>query len=275
MTKLLTLCGVEFPLTQADSEPVRAGEVDRAATLAPRSGVRASAEDLKCAVSLLEQPLARAVRGLVEGRGEVLNFESSATPTSYLWGSRGSLPHDMDSGLAVERTTTSRLGTSALALQGDGSDYQGVTYAFPRAAEWTVLGWCNPNYDGYGHWVWCSDGRVYGDGVSAPGSAPNTWQVTVTATATLLKLTDSGGEWGVHDDVVFLPWLLPAEWVPAVYAFHSANPWPSLPYVLAEGAAVPGGRAEVLGEVGTVARTVGASPGTWRESFAFDLRCPP
>ena len=263
--ELLTLNGLSFPLTQANAEPVRAGDVERGSNLAVRGGVRASAWDMVCATGLLPQDEARALYALVQGEGHVLSFDSTTTASSYLWSSRGAVP---------STTVTPAVGSRVVGRNGGGAlrvleDKQVVWPGVCPSAEWTVLAWYHSNdEDAWGHSVWRSDGLTWVDGAGPfPGLAPRAY---VTGGGALV-LTHGGDLYQDWDEVVLLPYLVPDAWVAELYAFHVAHRWPGLPFLLAEGAAVPGGGSlEVQGRAGGVTREVGG-PGTWLESFDFTL----
>ncbi|MBM7117645.1 hypothetical protein [Archangium primigenium] len=266
---LLLLNGFEFPLTQANAEPVRAGALERGPGLGVRSGVRAAAWDLTCATGWLSQADARQVRGLVEGEGHVLAFDSTLTATSYLWSSRGAVPSTQVTP-AVGGRVPGRWGGGALRVR---EDYQVLWPGVCSGSEWTVLAWAHPSDTDTGYWehrTWRSDGAVWFNGVGPQFGYGQ--QAYVEGGALVLTAgTDTHQDW---DEVVLLPYFLSDAWVAQAYGFHQATRWPPLPYVLASGAAVPGGAAEVQGQAGGLQRVV-AGPGAWWESFDFTLNRSP
>jgi hypothetical protein len=261
---LLALNGIEFPLTQADAEPVRAGDLERASNLYVRSGVRAHAWDLQCATQLLPQADARLVRLLVEGEGHVLSFDSTATASAYLWTSRGAVPTPAVTPAVGYRVPGRNGGGALRVLEEQQVLYRGVC----TSLEWTVLAWVrssdSPTWE---HRVWRSDGLMWFDG-AGPLSGYGQAAFVQDSMLVLTHGADVHQDW---DEVVVVPYAVPDAWVPKWVAFHGARIWPALPFVLAEGAAVPGGAREVQGQMGKLERLM-VGPGAWAESFDFTLR---
>ncbi|WNG57380.1 hypothetical protein F0U59_23400 [Archangium gephyra] len=269
----LTLNGISFPCVTGNAVPVRAGELERSANLSVRSGVRALAWDLPCATGELSQAEARAVRGLVEGEGHSFSFADTTTATSFLWSSRGLVPWDTEG--AVSRATGGRWA-SRLRLLDDAS----AAWAFGVSSEWTVSLWYrDDNSPTWKHYTICSSGSVWVNGVVDANPTPpaeDFLSVDLGLDGTVRLRSVDGADSGLHDysEVLVLPYVVPDAWGPLLYAFSNTRPWPALPFLRAEGAAVPGGVAEVLGQVGTVERLVGG-PGVWVESFDFTLVAEP
>lgn len=271
MSDFLTLNGIDFPCTAADAVPVRAGEMERSANLSVRSAVWASAWDLPCATGLLAQAESRAVQGLVQGEGHTLSFADTTTPTSFLWSSRSLVPEDTAG--TVARATGGRWA-SRLRLLDDAL----VQWAFGLGTEWTVGLWYREDaLPTWTHYLLRSDGALWVNGArtSSPPKPPAAF-VQVLPDGSLVLCAVDGADAGYHDysEVLVLPYAVPDAWGPKLYAFTNARAWPPLPFLRAEGAAVPGGVREVQGSTGTVERTLGG-PGRWLESFDFTLFAEP
>ncbi|PTL79086.1 hypothetical protein [Vitiosangium sp. GDMCC 1.1324] len=241
---LLTINGVEVRCTASSWEPVRMGEVTRALNGRARntSTVR-KANYMFTTSAVLPLDYATALRGLIEGEGHVLSFEDTTSATSWLYTSRGAAP-DVISG---HSRVSGRHGSYALRLSDSAPTDTFWPLSFP--ASWTVLAWIrNPDIGTWVHRIGRSDGTEWENGnLGAPGeSVFESCRVDVGRlglTAHVLGTRD-------FDEVVALPFAIPDEWAPALYAFHSTRAFPSLPEVLTGGTRMPTGGLICIGLCG-------------------------
>lgn len=167
--------------------------------------------------------------GLIEGAGHVWSFDAD------LYSSRG-------------RGITQGGDVSSISLVGGGGQYDGYAAAADDAGTeayftvtqtntWTLVGWSDSVFVGsWHHFLLTSTGVNKVDGVTA-SDADDLFAVNYTPGRVQFH-TLTFGSFNV-DDLVYLPYEMPAAWVSQIYAFHSASPWSALPRVTASGTFAP------------------------------------
>lgn len=261
---LLTLHGVPVECEASDWESVTLGEVTRSFNGWPRDTGRVKKKDFRFTSGLYSLEVAEAVRGLVEGAGHSLSFEDA---TGYLYTSRELAP--LSATGAARSTTGAWHGSACLTLAA------GATLAWAVGVEGhedglgTLLAWVREGAGAWKHVVATArSGAVYTNGVR---TAPSGGYAHGRVRAGLLELGDLGAQ-GVAttwDDVVALPYTVPAAWVPRLYTWHAVRAWAPLPYVVAQGPRLPAAGLQVLGRAG--ASRVAPLLTTVGESFDFTL----
>lgn len=139
---------------------------------------------------------ARALRDLVMGLG-------------HHWGFDGTQYSDKGLGAWVGAYTiggTGKFGSDQLLVTGSGRT---LTLGAAYATRWTVAQWVyDPDEGDKVHRIQTSDGRKYTGGVATPSAS---WgQALVSGVYTVPY--DSGSGTGGCDDLVILPYALPATW---------------------------------------------------------------
>ena len=261
---LLTLNGVPVECEASEWESVTLGEVTRSFNGWPRDTGRVKKKDVRCTTGLLSLEAAEAVRGLVEGAGHVLSFESA---TGSLYTSRELAP--LSAAGAARSTEGARHGLACLTVAAGATLSWATGVQGYEDGHGTLLAWVR---EGPGVWkhvvATARSGAVYTNGVrTAPSGGYSYGRVQ----AGVLELGDLSAQ-GVptaFDDVVALPYTVPSAWVPHLYAWHAARAWAPLPYVVAQGPRFPAAGLQVLGRAGA-ARTAPLLT-TVGESFDFTL----
>jgi hypothetical protein len=248
------------------------GGLERADNGRVRSFASATYYDHRFRTGPLTKSLGKIMRDWVEGAGHTLSFESTLTSSSWKWTSRGLAP--LAGSAAINPS-----GAGA-AKKGDRSMRNGLLGATTYPVGYTtatVFGWVRPDS---GTWVHVARTFVSGaatatyiNGALLVGSHQLSNTILMSGTSVQLKDQGSAAGYGFTewDDIVMVPYTVPAEWFPFIYDFHATHSWPLLPFVTAEGDRIDGtitARAEV-GSIDTVGHTVN---GVWEPAGdAFDF----
>ena len=266
MSDYLKICGIPIPCTASEHQPVRLGEYSRALNGAPRSSVRAEKQELRFTTDEMFLEEARPLRALIQGVGHAWSFDGAEMISS-----RGLLPSEVSNVAGVELVSS---GTYGGGLSIPHEEY--VEWNAQLGNEWTALVFRTTSGVTNYHQVirqrpdaGAGDVDVWENGVNNPGANVD----LVTVMSGYLRLTATE-EATVFDDLVVFPFAIPDAWAPLLYAFHSAQAWPSLPYVKAEGEAVEASGLACVGEAGTGRRVPKRRPDntlTTGELFDFTL----
>lgn len=245
------LGGITIPIAAGEATKRREiiGERTRAFSGELRSSVRARKDSFPMRTIPMAPALADAIVALVEGQGHRWAFDE------HLYSDKG-LGLFAGSGAGASLGTTApvpKYGAKRLGLAAAAS----VTYATALGGAWTVMVW-RWSGSAWVHYAIRSDGAKW-IGVARNDAAATPWlQVDGAGNVTIVA---GGAEF--YDDLVCLPYLVPAEWVAAWAVRSSAfSPLPRLHLTgdigtaLVEGEAesVPAIRANIAG--GKLARTV-------------------
>lgn len=262
----LTLNGIPVPVRSGFARSnARAADTVRAYSGRARRTGRTLKREWQHTTTALTRVEGRAVQGLVEGEGHTLTFD-----TTSLFTERGEPRASGTGGRAGTGEPSKHGGANAFLVCGNDLWQLGF------GAEWTVLGWraytdgTQPSGIRWDHHVRDSTlGTYYTNG--APGGTDVSTYLNVT-TAGALNIGAGGGAY--VDDVVALPYLLPAAWVPLLYAFHNARPWSPLPRLYAAGLLDADGEVLVEGEVTGVEYLQFHKAGAWHtgQRVSFTLR---
>lgn len=276
MSDALTVCGIPIPVVDSSRTRVPLGEITRSESGAVRNTERGEFYDYRFQTAIMTQEEGAAMRSLISGKGEVFAFNLSDVVGSYLWSSRGRVIQQGGDLSTVTAVTFPKHGDRAASV----SDLGGAPYVLlPVSSTWTLMGWMKDVIGtGWHHFIITSSGAEWQDGVfmADPGQTVyEFFNVNVEADGLAFN-TQTVGPF-ICDDLVYLPFSVPAAWPPLLYAFHNANPWPALPFVTAGGARFGNVATKVMGKVGEVQHPEYMSGGVWTlgESFDFLLMTSP
>lgn len=231
----LKVNGVEVQCDVAagsDVTPVLIGEDARAFSGAPFTTERAVKCELSGRTLLLPKEEVAGWRGLLGGAGHVLAFEVSGTNPTGLATSRGLLPSNALAGAVfASGANTSKYGSYYCWVGSSGATLA-YTLGAEYAAGWTALAWRRSG-GAWRHYIRTGTSAgataAWRDGVAHVTS--DAWATNTTGTVALVSNATAAD----FDDVVFLPYTVPAAWVSGLYAFHSARAFPALPRVALSG----------------------------------------
>lgn len=241
----LTINGINIPVVESSRQPVTLGGEERTESGKVRSFERATFYEYRYKTGPLTQSDSALMQSLVRGDGQVLNFESEFTTTSFLWTTRGRVPSPAPVINVDCQRFAGKWGVYGLRVLGGKT----VSWPLGLGEDWSLV--LYQRSDGAGAWTHTiirSAGDVFVDGAKVPGT---TTQPFVTVESDTLVLRGAPSTW-LFDDVVALPYVLPDAQCLEAYVFHSARAWPSLPYVLAEGERIPAGGMKMKGTVDTI-----------------------
>jgi hypothetical protein len=255
----LKVNGIEIPVSStagATIERVRQGEYGRTATHAARSFVNASSDSRKATTTLAVNADALVYERAIRGLGHVWGFDNTLSSSKGL-GRTGAAP-------AGQGYASGLVAGNALSL-APGTTLQ---YLHPYGGEaWTIACWMDDSGGGAYHYTFTSTGLSYGNGVLSASVGDN----HVSEDGTTIDLYGGAGDFVVFDELVVLPYVVPATWPAWVYALGLAGtPLPPLSYVLAEGDWY-GAATQVLGEVGTGRTAQWTDSGTLKTGEAFEF----
>jgi hypothetical protein len=243
----LSVNGLELPVApDSFEERVReVGSTSQAYSGALRKTRRAVKRDCSFETPPMLASEALAWDGLLRGLGEAWSFDE------HLYGSKGTGP---SAGAAERNTGSPKFGAGCVRFTGSQS------LALPFAATtWTVMFW-RLTTGSYVHWLHTSatgGANGYADGVY--GAAPGI--LTVSGGTATLADTDAR-----VDDLVLLPFVVPAGWIAALGAQTAA--WPSTPRLRAAGDAVSEAASRTcLGEVASSRLLQGVVGGAWHTNL--------
>lgn len=256
----LTINGISIPVVESSRQPVTLGGEERAESGKVRNFDRATFYEYRYKTGPLTQSDSALVQALIRGDGQVLNFESEFTTTSFLWTTRGRVPSPAPVINVDCQRFAGKWGTFGLRVL----DGKTVTWPIGIGSNWTVVHWVNAGAAGWTHVINTSEGAWFVNGAPAAGGWEDTGGFVTMSILSGALIAYAEGVTSI-DDVVALPYALPSSQAADVYAFHSARAWPSLPYVLAEGERIPTGGMKMKGTVDTIehpdsAFTINGSP---------------
>jgi hypothetical protein len=250
----VTINGIPIQCTAAEQEPVRLGEIARAFNGYPRGNYRGDYKTVTCSSTLLTATDAARVRALVEGRGHVWGFDGAFWRYSYT---------------GVGPLYEGGISQDSGGLYGGGC-LQVITpgvvawRASERLTDWTIMGWRDTEI-GWRHVI--RRGPPYND-VWTDG---NSGGLGGTLSDDWLMYDEEEGL--ITDDVVFLPYVIPDDWLPLLYNFAATRQFPTLPLIVVSGPAFDAGGTLCRGEVmsGTYGNKWTAGQAVVSETFAFRL----
>jgi len=201
----LTVNGLELSVLNdsADEAVDEVGERDRAFSGALLSSIRAYKRAWTFKTPPIGSATATAWMGLLRGTGHHWGFDDA---TYYAYSSKG-LGYTTLVGTLTRRTATPspKFGSAYIRLTAGGTLTYGVQV--PLTSAWSLAVW---RYESgaWHHYIRCSDGTKYKDGV-VYGSAIAFLDMLATAAV----LGDSGSvSTQDFDDFVSVPYVIPAAW---------------------------------------------------------------
>lgn len=216
----------------------RIGEEGRAWSGARVGTVRARKRAWRFRTPPLLPAEAKALVRLLEGRGHNWGFEDT---TNWKYSNGKGLGSSAESASGVSRSTANPKYENAhvrIALNTpvDWIEWPTDLVDVDGVLKWTAIVWRDDG-GGYDHYIETSDGRYYLDGVAASQEA---W-FSVASDGTFRLQGDTGVQMD-FDELVVLPFEVPASWVPGIYDFHNgttpvrtAAVWLNLPQIGAFG----------------------------------------
>lgn len=215
---------------------------------------------------------ANAIRDLILGKGEYWSFDDSV---KFAYGSKATGPSSITGGGVTYTTISPYLGVGSLLF---GTTPATITFTSSELllanGPWTVF-YALRLSGTWHHYIACSDGTHYVDGVS--GSVIGL-TVTPSAGTVLINPAVSNAQ---LDELVVLPYLIPLGWAAQIYAyvnpFANAAQWSKLAQVKAFGDMIEAGTktVPVAGTVSKMTYMVAAlsngTPSANVQSVAFDL----
>lgn len=208
---------------------------------------------------------ALAIRDLIMGKGEYWSFDAT------LYSSKGTAPSSATA--SVFSAGSAYLGAGKLSQTASTGTIT-FTVLPLKAWAWTVIHARKVGSGAWHHYITCSDGSSYTDGVAAaiPG-----W-LGVSTTPGTVTLTADASQTTLVDELVILPFLIPAAWAPQIYALNNgATQWSNLSQLNALGDAIEAAAktVPVMGTVTKVGYVVAAlAPGAplpTSQTVGFDL----
>ncbi|HYH96173.1 hypothetical protein [Hyalangium sp.] len=241
----LYIHGIPVECSASEYQPVRLGEVVRSLNGAPRTTARARKRDYRFTTDqgglLLED--AELLRALIEGEGHSWNFEEQSLNSS-----RALLPiASADYEIAPDEGKHGAYGLRVFSLTGF-VQWDLTPDASWDWTEWTLMAWLALSEPAnYSHYIITSGGTCWKDGVIATAPA----ELVLAASGIL---TVGSGDEILVDDLVALPYVVPAEWVPYLEDFCADEEWPGLPLVRATGPGVQAPGLTTVGQAGAARR---------------------
>lgn len=204
---------------------------------------------------------AEAVQALVEGDGHTLSFDSDS-----LYSSRGVLGVVTGSG-GTTGSITRYGGTASRALFLINNSAS-AAWALQLPTTWTIIHWrFGASIGTWRHYVFTSAGGVWQDGASSSSTAG--MAVSAAGALTVSQRHAAGTEY--IDDVVALPYVVPAAWVPLLYTRHVASAFPALPKLSVTGERFGASTVTARGQVTSERNEGFAESGTWVEGARFQF----
>lgn len=223
----LTFNGITCPIQRdsyKESEPKLIGSSDRAADGSLVESVLRYKRSAKFELIPMSKADAWAWENFFLGEGHHISLDSN------LYSSKGLGP-TVYANVATSAGTRKH-GAASGAIQATA---QVLKYEDWYSTEFTLIHW---HFNGatWDHWVRRNDGVTqYYYKAGAYDGTGDTW---VTTSAGDVSFT-SGGSAMYVDDLVLLPFCVPASWVPSIYTWHSSNAWTDIPWLHMGGDAVP------------------------------------
>ncbi len=158
----------------------------------------------------------RAWDKLLRGEGHVWSFDSSFYSSKGLGPNAGYV--------ATILAGSAKFGASQLSLTATTGT---ITFATQLGSTWSLMFW---RYESgaWHHYIICSDTTEYYDG--AAGAYATTW---IAVSGGSVTITNATGSAVLYDDLVVLPFVVPATWA-AIWGV-AATAFPSLPSLSAAG----------------------------------------
>ncbi len=213
---------------------------------------------------------ARAFRSLVLGLGHYWSFDAN------LYSSKGLIPTSTVA--AVYSAGSAYLGAGKLVLTATTGVFTVTVKEIIPSTEWTVIA-AYKSDGAWGYWVFTSSSPSLEWVDGAPGSGlPSDIGLTVTPATGVVQFAEiSGGDTWI-DELVVLPYAVPTDWPPQMYALAAASKqWSSLARINANGTGIDGNTRTVAvkgtaGDLSLVPATLaGASFAENNANFAFQL----
>lgn len=270
MANFLELNGINVPVHAdgADFEPKQLQDSERAEDMSLLEDLRATKGMWGMKMPIQSRANAFAFRQLINGEGHYWPFDNVTTTTRGLYSSRGLGPN-------AATTATCTAGASWLgAAKCNLPLGQNLDYLMPAGlAGITVMVAANKDGAGFSHKIKDSTGAVWTNGAVAGSFV----ECTITLATGLVRLATTGAAVSqVYDELVILPYLVPADWPLQMYNFQNpagtAQQWSQLRQLKLGGDVLPeGGRKIVHGKVGkerVVPATIG---GTLQAARVLDV----
>jgi len=191
--------------------------------------------DLEFETTPMTSANALAWESYLRGLGERWSFDTS------LYGSKGLGP--VAGYAATNPAGTPKFGAAILRVTATTG---AISYAAALGSNWTAMFW---RYETavWHHYTVLSDGKKWYDGVRNDALS-TTWFSVASGTATITNTTGSAVD---YDDLVLLPFLVPADWPPVFGVASSA--FSNLPSLTLAGDIIPEATTRsALGEVSMV-----------------------
>ncbi len=241
MTSFLRINGIVVPnaTDSADIEEKDVGAEHEAIDGSPIINFRAQKRSWKFSTTPRTAAESIAFRNLITGKGHVVSFDNQT-----LYTSKGLAPSSIGGNWSTT-TGTPKFG----AAMGQWTSTNTAWPFFTSSSPWTLAWWLNQNAAGWHHYVQTSAGTKWIDGVLAPGGTMLGFVGVTSGVATFGSATASK-----IDDIVALPFVVPADWPAQMYSWGNTAglPFSALRNLTADGLFV---------ELNTLVTTVGKFTG--------------
>ena len=251
----LTINGIEVNVLDgsARASVEEIGEKTRAFDGTLRSSRQATKRVITFDAPLNVPSDAEAIRQLLLGTGHAWSFEGQ-----HLYSSKGKGPSEVTGSPTY---AAGKFGSYSVQT----TDAIGVKWTIPTTA-YTVMAW---HHDGsaWHHHVYCSDATGGLDGVAGVASEDPAHGFGVAAGEVACGFY-TGPAAGTYktDDLVILPFVIPAAWVAEYYAAATAHG--DLPKLAVDGDVLSGfGPLSMIGEVGDISYVQGYVAGVFYDNL--------
>lgn len=165
---------------------------------------------------------ALAFRNLIGGKGQVVSFDNQT-----LYAATGLSPSSIGGNWGTT-TSSPKFG----AAMGQWTNTNTAWPFFTSSSPWTLAWWLNQSAAGWHHYMQTSAGTKWIDGVLAPGGTMLGFVGVTAGVATFGSSTASK-----IDDIVALPYVVPANWPAQMYAWGNGAglPFSALPNLTIDG----------------------------------------
>lgn len=178
------------------------------------------------------QDVTHAFRQLIKGAGHSWGFDAD------LYSAKG-LVATAAGGVAWNGSSGKYDGGADVPVGGS------LTFPVALGSEWTALLWRKVGVGSYAHYIVRGSAKWLGG--ARNDAALTGWLVVGASSVTLFGDAASTVS---YDDVVLLPFEVPDDWPPEMYAEAAVRAHAALPRLNAEGDLIRGGPVEVLGKPG-------------------------